>query len=315
MCFSVVNPLRCNAGGREQDTKSETLSSMLAGLRSPVLFAGDARTAYRDPTALYHKGWFYVYFTLLRTEEDGVAYSFVAWTKSRDLRTWTPPVTITPRDKRFDYGSPGDVIRAHGRWILCLQTYPRPHGEKYGNGSVRLWTMTSHDLETWGTPELIRVKGPQVPEEKMGRMIDPFLLADKDERHKWWCFYKQDGVSISYSNDLTTWTPYGHTNAGENPCVIVDQDEYVLFDSPPNGIGMQRSKDLKVWRDEGVTVLGQSGWPWAQGRITAGFVLDLRKDSRVRKALMFFHGSTYPEADPRGGFDNFASFGWRGVMI
>ena len=169
--------------------------------------------------------------------------------------------------------------------------------------------MTSRDLETWGTSELLRVKGPHVPEESMGRMIDPFLIADKDERHKWWWFYKQEGVSISYSNDLTTWVPYGRTNAGENPCVIVDRDEYVLSDSPPNGIGMQRSRDLKVWRDEGVTTLGQSEWPWARGRITAGFVLDLRKNSRIGKALMFFHGSTYAETDPRGGFDNFASIG------
>ncbi len=55
--------------------------------------------------------------------------------------------------------------------------------------------------------------------------------------------------------------------------------------------------------------LGQSDWPWAQGRLTGGFILDLRRDKRVGKALMFFHGSTYPESDKRGGFDNFASLG------
>jgi hypothetical protein len=43
--------------------------------------------------------------------------------------------------------------------------------------------------------------------------------------------------------------------------------------------------------------------------LTAGFVLDLRKEPTVGKCLMFFHGSTYAEKDPRGGFDNFASLG------
>jgi hypothetical protein len=33
----------------------------------------------------------------------------------------------------------------------------------------------------------------------------------------------------------------------------------------------------------------------AQGRLTAGFVLDLRKDPAVRKALMFFHASAFSE--------------------
>jgi len=33
------------------------------------------------------------------------------------------------------------------------------------------------------------------------------------------------------------------------------------------------------------------------------------RDPRVGKALMFFHGSDFPEGDPRGGFDNFASIG------
>ena len=43
--------------------------------------------------------------------------------------------------------------------------------------------------------------------------------------------------------------------------------------------------------------------------LTAGFVLDLRKDPRVGKAILFFRGSDFPERDPRGGFDNVASLG------
>ena len=52
---------------------------------------------------------------------------------------------------------------------------------------------------------------------------------------------------------------------------------------------------------------GGHRWPWATGRLSAGFVLDLRHDPTVGKALMFFHGSDYPENDARGGFDTFAS--------
>ena len=279
----------------------------LAALKSPILFRGDAATAYRDPAAVWHDGWFRLFFTLVRIEEDGHPYSFLAWSKSRDLTVWSVPVIVTPRDRALNYGSPGNVIRDGDDWVICLQTYPRPNGESYGNASSRLWVMRSRDLETWGTPELLRVKGPDVPVEKMGRMIDPFLLADKDVSGKWWCFFKQNGVSRSWSLDLKTWTFVGHAPAGENACVIVDGGEYVLFHSPENGIGIKRSADLVSWRDEGVLTLGQKAWPWASGRLTAGFVLDLRRDPAVGKALMFFHGSDFPEKDSRGGFDNFAS--------
>src|SRR5262249_2377539 len=148
-------------------------------------------------------------------------------------------------------------------------------------------------LEHWNAPELIRVKGPDVAEKDMGRMIDPFLLQDKDEPAKWWCFYKQSGaVFYSWSHDLQTWTPIqGPVAAGENPCVIVDHHEYVLFYSPRNGIGVKRSRDLKEWRAIGEPItLGQTNWPWAETRLTAGYVVDLRNVPKVGKYVMVFHG-------------------------
>ena len=282
---------------------------ILGRLTSPVIFAGDAKVAYRDPAALYHSGWFYLYFTMVRTESDGIAYSYAAWTRSRDLQTWSDVNLLTPRDKNLDFGSPGDVIRFHDRWVLCLQTYPRPQGERYGNRDSRIWTMTSRDLRNWSLPELLKVRGPDVARADMGRMIDPYLFPDKDNPRKWWCFYKQNGISKSWSYDLKDWTYAGHTDAGENPCVIVDRGDYVLFHSPPNGIGIKRSRDLENWRDEQTLMLGQKDWPWAQGRLTAGFVLDLRREPGVKQAIMFFHGSRFPEEDLRGGFDNYASIG------
>jgi len=281
----------------------------LDALKSPVLFRGDATTACRDPAALLHEGTFHLFFTLVQTEAPGKPFSYVAHSRSRDLLRWSEPRKLTPRDSNLNFGSPGNAVRHGGEWVLCLQTYPRPRGEKYGNENSRIWTMRSRDLETWGEPELLRVKGPDVPVEKMGRMIDPFLVEDKDEPGRWWCFFKQNGVSWSWSRDLRTWTFAGRADAGENACVLADGGEYVLFHSPANGIGVRRSGDLKTWRDGGLLTLGQKDWPWARGRLTAGFVLDLRGNPAVGRALMFFHGSDYPENDPRGGFDNYASIG------
>lgn len=281
----------------------------LAAMPTPVLFRGNATTAFRDPAAIHHDGWFRLFFTIVKTGPDKRVFSHVAWSKSRDLVRWTEPRIFTPRDQRLNYGSPGNIIRHDNQWLLCLQTYPRPNGELFGNASARIWIMRSVDLENWSQPELLRVKGPDVPVEKMGRMIDPCLVASKDEPGKWWCFYKQNGVGMSWSRDLETWTFAGNIEAGENACVVVDGDDYVLFHSPRNGIGIKRSDDLRHWRDEGVVTLGQEDWPWARGRLTAGFVLDLRQQPGVGQALMFFHGSDFPEGDPRGGFDTCASIG------
>jgi hypothetical protein len=278
-------------------------------IQSPVIFLGDEATAYRDPTAIYHEGTFYLYFTLVHTEDDGEVYSYTAMSKSRNLRQWTEPKVFTPRDRSLNFSSPGNVIRYGDEWILCLQTYPRPDGEKYGNATARIYTMRSTDLENWGPAELLKVKGPDVPQEKMGRMIDPYLIEDKEEPGKWWCFYKQNGVSWSWSRDLETWTFAGSARAGENACVVLDGNEYVLFHSPGNGIGVKRATDFGRWRDCGLITLGQRNWPWAQGRLTAGFVLDLADQPAVEKYLMLFHGSAYPENAPQGGFDNFASIG------
>ena len=169
-----------------------------------------------------------------------------------------------------------------------------------------MFIMRSNDLRHWAQPELLRVKGPEVAIAEMGRMIDPYLLEDKDEPGKWWCFYKQNGVSMSFSYDLKNWTYFGVTQSGENVCVLVDNNEYILFHSPKNGIAIKRSTDLKNWRDDNILItLGQQHWPWAHGRITAAAVIDGRKIPAIGKYLMFYHGSG-PD-DERRMFDNHAS--------
>ena len=286
----------------------------LGKIPSPVIFKGDARAGYRDPAVLYQDGIFRLFYSYVKIEE-GTPYWFTAVSRSTDLMSWTLPRTLTPRDLKLNFSSPGNVIRFGDEWVLCLQTYPTPNGEKYGNDTARLWVMRSRDLENWGAPELLKVKGPDVSVEKMGRMIDPFLLRDKDDPDKWWCLYKQNGIRMSWSRDLRTWTDAWRILDGENPCAMAEGNEYVLFYSPGNGIGVKRSNDLKTFRDAGQITLGQKEWPWAKGRLTAGYVLDLRAEKGIGKYLMFFHGSG-PE-DERTMFNNFSSLGiaWSDDLI
>lgn len=274
---------------------------LLARLDSPIIIRGDSDRAFRDPAIVYHDGVFHLFYTLVRTEDEvnsarwGI-YSYTAHSTSTDLKTWSQPRIITPRGMTLNYSSPGNVVRFGGRWVLCLQTYPRLdyyRGDRlrWADSSARIFTMRSDDLETWDPPELLRVKGPDVPREAMGRMIDPYLIEDRDMPGRWWCFYKQGGVSMSYSNDLVNWTYAGRTDSGENVCVLRDGDEYVLMHSPGNGLGLKRSKDLKEWRDWGpIITLDQKDWPWAEVRLTAGCLLDMRDRPDIGHYLLFFHG-------------------------
>jgi hypothetical protein len=231
----------------------------------------------------------------VRHEEDGKIYYYTAFSKSVDLLHWSAPKTLTPRDRELNFCAPGNVVRFQEEWVLCLQSYPTPNGEKFGNRDARVWILRSTDLENWGTPELLRVKGPDVPVEDMGRLIDPYLVRDRDHPKRWWCFFDDNAANMSYSDDLKEWTYFNRINSGENVCVLVDGEEYLMFHSPKNGVATKRSRDMKSWRDVGTPItLGQKDWPWARGRLTAGFVLDLRKEARVGKYLLFFHG-TGPE--------------------
>jgi len=113
---------------------------------------------------------------------------------------------------------------------------------------------------------------------------------------------------MSFTRDLKTWTFSGHTVSGENTCVIIENNQYLLFHSPSNGIGIKKSNDLVTWTDWGnLITLGQTGWEWAKGRITAGAVVKLEGNSQA-KYLMFFHGSG-PLTEKLGDFDKNASIG------
>ena len=282
-------------------------------IKSPIIFKGDYKYAYRDPAVIYHNRTFYLYFTLVERAADSGMYFFTALSTSEDLVHWTYPRVLTPRDRNLNYSSPGNIIRYKDDWIICLQTYVTPNKERWGNESSRICIMRSKDLINWSEPEILKVKGNGVPVPEMGRMIDPYLLEDMDEPGKWWCYYKQNGVSMSYSYDLVNWTFHGSASSGENVTVLYKDGEYILFHSPRNGIGIKKSKTPVDWgEDIALLTLGQDHWPWARKRLTAATVIDLSGDERFGKYIMFFHGSSKEGARPAYNAHNNASlaFAW-----
>ena len=282
-------------------------------IRTSLLIRGDETHAFRDPTVYLKDGIFRLYCTLVETEEDGTVYMYTVAMRSADLVHWSEPEKLTPRDRSCNYSSPGNIAALDGEYIMCLQTYPRENGEKYGNANARIYTMTSRDLEHWTEPCVIPVKG-DIPVADMGRMIDPYLIYDKN-KGLWNCFYKQNGVSRSVSRDLKHWEFCGSVSGGENVSVIEKDGGYYMFHSPHNGIGVKFSTDLENWQDVGeLLTFGQNDWDWAKGRLTAGFVLPYEEDGRT-VYLMFFHG-TGPE-DESVIFDTHACIGlaWSDDLI
>ncbi len=273
-------------------------------MNGPVLIEGDSSCAYRDPAAVVRNGVCHLYFTYVDNRLGG-PWLFLGEKTSADLKTWSQTRLLTPRDKRLNYSSPGNVVFDGRRWVICFQSYCRERGEKYGNERSRLYAMSSPDLTAWSEPELLRVKGDHVPQEAMGRMIDPYLLRAGGA---WWCFFKQNGVSFSKSDDLQHWTFMGSAEAGENVCVVPFEGGYRMFSSPDNGIRVMDSADLATWRPSMPDLtLGQADWPWARGRLTAAFVMENDGSFRgLPRYIMFFHGSRYPESVD---FDANASIG------
>lgn len=292
---TAVSVVEFSADNDQLKWKMDLQKVNLNELESPIILMGDDQAGFRDPLLIYEGGYFYIYYSYVLTEEQEKIYWYVAMSKSRDLVYWTDPVILTEKDQSKNFASPGSIVRYKGDWVMCMQTYSMPNYTRkdpirYGDANCRLWVMRSKDLEHWGAPEMLEMDGPGV---KTTRMIDACILKDKDDPDKWWCFYVPVGAGAGYawSRDLKEWHPYGRTRAGENTCVWSEGDTYYMMHSPHDGMGILQSKDLKNW-----TVftepdnLGKKDWPWASRRVTAGFVLDLRKDKRVGKYVMVFHG-------------------------
>lgn len=285
----------------------------LSRIKSPIVFAGDSVTAYRGPAILFHDNRFYLFFTKTEIVGDSI-FTFAAQSESSDLLNWSEPRRISPLDREKSFCGPGNVVRVRDQWIMCLHSYPRPgyvvsEMPRYANSTARIYIMRSKDLSTWSAPELLKLKGPDISEENMGRMLDPYIVQDKDDHNKWWCFYKQRGVGMSYTYDFENWIPYGTTRVSERVCVLTENNEYILFNSPRNGIAIKKSRTLQNWANWGnLITLGQEKWEWAKGRITAGTVINLKHIDGINAYVMFFHGSG-PLTEGEGDFDKNSSIG------
>jgi len=186
--------------------------------------------------------------------------------------------------------------------VLCVQSYPIEPGQVFGSEQSRLWLMRSKDLTSWSEPQLLQPNGCRATWTDSHRQIDPYLV-----RHdgRFWCFYKTSGcLGLLVSDDMARWqevSPHRpvlsrhDTSDGstvENPCVIRDDDSFVLFFAPcrkGRGIGIARSDDLLHWQD--VHYLRFPQLAWAPGGPTAAMVLDLRQE--LGMWLMAFHGDTH----------------------
>lgn len=250
-----------------------------------LIFKQTKEFSYRDPAAYIENGKIYLFFTLVENTEDN-QFFYIAQSESCDFIKWTKPTILTEKDNMKNYSSPGNVFKYDGYYYLTLQSYPREKGQIYGNEKSRIFTMKSKDLTHWDNPVLLKVKG-DIPENEMGRMIDPYILEDAG---KFICFFKQNGVSFSTSTDLINWQFQGCTECGENVCVIKENDEYIIFNSPQNGINIMSTKDFVTFTDVETLYLNQNNKPWAKDRITAGFVLDISTFNVPYKYAMFYHG-------------------------
>ena len=279
-------------------TSEPSTPPLLTSLTDPRILKGDAHSAFRNPLIFKEEDNYYLFFSCIFEEEDHLLYWYLGFCKSKDLVHWSEPKMITNKNNRY-YSSPGNVFKIGDTWHLTAQTYPQHkmrRGDKlrYGDPTSRVYLFKSKNLENWpDKPELLKVKG-EMTEQELGKMIDLFILPDRDIPGKWWAFWKQDQyIHNSWSYDLKHWT-MGAINIayGENPQVFLDDNgDYLLVYAPSTGVAIKRSKNLLDWskKDEQFTTLGQESWPWCETRLTAGYIADFRKEPGVGKYIMVFH--------------------------
>ena len=79
---------------------------------------------YRDPAAVFHEGSVYCFYSYVEKGADGWTYFRLGVSISEDLVHWRGPYLLTEADRRFNFSSPGCVIRVGDEFVMCIQTYP-----------------------------------------------------------------------------------------------------------------------------------------------------------------------------------------------
>jgi beta-xylosidase len=250
----------------------------------------------RDPALFSHDGTFYLFHSSIwRKNHQYIAYLHLSF--SSDLVHWSEPQCIVNSEAGFS--SPGNILRVDNKWVLCVQTYPIPKFQDWGNKDCRIWLIESQDLLHWDPPHIIKTEGSTAKWTKESRTIDPYLVYFDNQ---YWCFYKSSGqLGLWKSLDLFNWEEASpdcpiftakeipdHPQI-ENVCVIEQEDGFLMFFSPcyrKRGIGLAHSNDLLHWSFD--HYLNFPKFNWAFHGPTAPSVIDCRKE--VGKWLMAFHG-------------------------
>lgn len=159
-----------------------------------IIFKGNSRIAYRDPVCYWYDGVYYLFFSYSE-KDNGYMYNSVAVSQSTDLKSWSESRLLTPKDRLLNYCSPGNVIEHDGEFVLCFTSYPMPVPFEecwIADDTARLFTMRTKDFEHFTEPRLLNPKN-DMPQETLGRMIDPYILPLEDG---YGLFFKQNGVSF-----------------------------------------------------------------------------------------------------------------------
>ena len=272
-----------------------TISIDWSSVSNPFL---DTEPAYspRDPLLVYQGGIFRCFYTVVERGGE-VPLLYLESATSTDLAHWSHFTRLT--DSPIGFSSPGSITRVGDEWVMSVQSYPIEPGRMFAGESARLWLMRSLDLVSWSAPTPMHPQGAQVAWTESHRQIDP-CIVEHDGRL--YCLYKTGGcLGLLVSPDLANWeeaspespvfgrddTPDG--SSCENPCVVNNNGELVLFFSPcrrGRGIGVARSEDLVHWRD--AHYLDFPELPWAGNGPTAAMVCDLR--ATCGRWVMVFHG-------------------------
>ncbi len=269
-----------------------------------LIFKGDDKFAYRDPACYLYGDTYCLFFTI--SEKDGeYMYNRIGMSKSKDLKNWTEPVFLTERNLNLNYCSPGNIIKTGDEYIMCFTSYPMPFKytvRDHADESARLFTMSTTDFESFTPPKMLYPK-KNTKAEDLGRMIDPYIL---EKNNKYYLFFKQNGVSLAVSDNLVDWEYLGHSDGGENACVIEHDGKYLLIHSPAHGIGFKESEDFENWVDFGTTTMGFE-LERPRCRLTAGFAANSGEDCRY-KYLIFYHISENRNPETHGNAGLYLSF-------
>ncbi len=158
----------------------------------------------RDPAVLRLDDGYLLFYTRFSGSDWSQTNNWaVAVVFTRDFVTFENDHDITPKG----YGSPGDPIRWHGRYLLPYQSYP--------NRPNRLCYSESTDGRTWPSarPRSFLPEANRLAWNTLKRAIDPCFVVDGDTLH---CFFVGSckisnghanllGHAVTTDKDLREW--------------------------------------------------------------------------------------------------------------